>query len=221
MYLSSVGWCLLLGYAGNKILSICEQSKTLLISSRALCLVIFSFLIVSTINQIRVWKSGVTLWKHQLNVEPKVATALIYQKLAHAYTEADSFDIDDQQKVGRIEGLYKKALEVKPDYANAYWRLGELYFQMKEYDKAKKHLSEAISLKHDHFEANFSKGQLYYETGNNENGLRAFIRVIQINPENERLYQKITQFYLSNSKYSQDHAVFQKGYARAAVVRGE
>jgi len=108
-------------------------------------------------------------------------------------------------------------LAIKPDYANVYWGLGKLYFQLKEYDKAEGHFSKVIDLKQDHFEAHFSKGRLYYETGRNENGLLAFTQAISIDPRNERLYQKITQFYLGNLKYSQDHSIFQKEYNTAGV----
>ena len=212
MYLSSVGLCLFLGYAGNQLLSICENSKTLRAFSRALCLIMFSVLIISTVNQIGVWNSGVTLWNHQLSVEPRVVPALSYMKLAQAYTTEGDFDVNDQQKIEKVEGLYKKALAIKPDYANVYYELGKLYFQKREYGRAEGHLNKAIDLERDHFEAYFSIGKLYYKTERAEKGLKAFVRAIGINPENERIYQNITRFYLGDSKHSQDHSIFQNKY---------
>jgi len=214
MYLASMGWCLFLGRAGHHALLVGERKGSWKIIFYGITMAFFFALGLMTFNQCKVWKSGVSLWEHQLKTEPQAVTALVYQKLAQAKMAEDTFNINNKQEVGLIKNFFYESLKIYPNYANAYWGIGELNFKDKKYHEAEKNLIKAITLEPDHFAAYFRLGCVYYKIGDKVKGLSAFISAIKMSPGNEILKQKILRFYEDGVEYKDDRDVFEKEYKK-------
>jgi tetratricopeptide (TPR) repeat protein len=64
-----------------------------------------------------------------------------------------------------VIGWYKKAIELKPDYAEAYYNLGTAYGETGLYDEAIVSLRKAIEIKTDYPEAHGNLGTAYLNRG--------------------------------------------------------
>lgn len=58
--------------------------------------------------------------------------------------------------------VFSKAIELKPDYANAYFNRGELYFELEQFDEAIRDYSQAISLVSDDPQYYNSRGHAHF-----------------------------------------------------------
>jgi tetratricopeptide (TPR) repeat protein len=193
-YLPVLGWCVLLGIGWDRLSAVwaadAVKARVLLWFSVAVVV----FLSFQTVRQCRVWRNGVSLWEHQLRGQPQAATALIYEKLAQAYVMEGGFD-NDPGKVQQIKDYFHRAIGIKPDYAAAYYGLGDLYVRLGQPEPALRYFLKAITFDHGHFEAYYQAGRLYSGRGEYPTAVDAFNKAVEINPDNERMYDKIIQFY--------------------------
>jgi len=99
--------------------------------------------------------------------------------------------------IGKFEeskSIYEKAIQFKPNYAEAYNNLGILYKKMKKYNDSEFNYKKAIHLKHDYAEAYNNLGILYMETGKFDDSIKFLKKAIDINPN---LYQAYFNLGLS------------------------
>ena len=61
---------------------------------------------------------------------------------------------------------FTKAIELKPDYAEAYYNRGNAYVKLQQYGKAIYDFNKAIELKQDDAQAYYNRGLVYYFSGN-------------------------------------------------------
>lgn len=69
-----------------------------------------------------------------------------------------------QQKaelLAKAIGEFKKALEIKPDFAVAHNMLGHCYMEMGNWEAARRHLDQALEIRPDYPAAHYNRGQLY------------------------------------------------------------
>ncbi|MDT7604559.1 MAG: hypothetical protein QOF61_2556, partial [Acidobacteriota bacterium] len=73
---------------------------------------------------------------------------------------------------------FKKALEIKPDYAEAHYNLGLIYARADQYPEAVAEFRQAIKTKPDYAEARYALGLVYYLTDDRA-GLAAQQKALQ------------------------------------------
>lgn len=78
---------------------------------------------------------------------------------------------------------YEKVVEVDPEFAGGYYNLGNLYYDMKRYDRAEAYFEKVIALKPDFVEAYFNLGNLYFDSGNYERAVANFESAIARKPD--------------------------------------
>lgn len=81
----------------------------------------------------------------------------------------------------------EKALELKPDYAVAYFNRANIYIKENKIDKAKEDLVRAIFINPNYSNARYSLGMILDKEGDKEGALLQFEIVQQFNPENEEI----------------------------------
>ncbi|MCA9407525.1 MAG: tetratricopeptide repeat protein [Candidatus Omnitrophica bacterium] len=201
MYLPCLGFCWLLALGGEKAYLNSAKGRRYLISS--LLIVILGFYCVRTYQQSQVWQNSVNLWTHQLKIYPQSHTGL--NGLANALSE-DSLYIEAKQNYARmvkleneglkpdlneefkkqvekfqyLEELYKRTIEIKPDFFRAYYNLGHLYFDVGMYKEAFNAYLETIKINPEFHEAHFSLGKLYEELGDASQAVTAFSRSVDV-----------------------------------------
>jgi hypothetical protein len=217
MYLPSLGVCALLGRIFEKFFLLLSGHRHLQGMLAGLLALGYAGLAFKTTEQIGVWRSGVSLWSHQLQKQGTVATALIYNKLAEATVAEDAFqrildhppggkewpgDLSAEQMdmVNKVITLYESALRIKPDYATAYRNLGALYLEAGDWGRAEEHLSQAVSFDPKDFEAFFQLGQLRLRQGRRAEAAVAFQQAVNINLDNRRLIRRIEKILASSDE---------------------
>ena len=194
----------MIGVCFDRLYAAGEKNKIFLAGALILTSFIFGVTLTKTHQQISVWKNGVSLWQHQIKHEPQVATALLYVKLADAYMDNGEVNIEDKKTINEIEELYIKAIDIKPDYANAYWGLAKLYILKKDFQNAEKRLNQAITVNQPNPWILNTLGSFYYSLGDREKGRASFERALEISPTNELLYDRIEAFYVENKEFADD-----------------
>jgi tetratricopeptide (TPR) repeat protein len=194
MYLPMLGWCLFLGDSSVKLWT---RYRSFAIARTALLfagIVVLSFLFFQTVRQSRVWYNGASLWEHQLRYQGQAATALIYNKLAQAYMQEPGFR-NDLKKMQTAEDYLRGAVAIKPDYAQAYFHLGQLAERRGDVSLARIYFNRTIELDAGHFDAYFQLGRLYDREGQYGRAIEAFDKAIEAQPDHEGMYRQILNFY--------------------------
>jgi tetratricopeptide (TPR) repeat protein len=87
---------------------------------------------------------------------------------------------------GRIDDAvahFKRALVLKPDYADAHNNLGNVLGEQGKPDEAAMHYGRALAINPDHAEANNNLGNVFKEQGKFEDALGHYGRAIAIRPD--------------------------------------
>jgi tetratricopeptide (TPR) repeat protein len=77
---------------------------------------------------------------------------------------------------------FKKAIEIKPDYAEAYENLSTIYFQAGDLTAAVSSLQEALKIKPAYADAHFNLGVVLRETGDLTGSIAHFEETLRIRP---------------------------------------
>ena len=88
-----------------------------------------------------------------------------------------------------------KAIELKPDYAEAYLLRGEAYYMNDNYDKAIADCHKAIELKPDYAEAYSTRGVVYGEKGNYDKAITDLNKAIELAPNRVWHYSRLASIY--------------------------
>jgi len=87
-----------------------------------------------------------------------------------------------------IGSTYNKTIELNPDNADAYYKRGDVYDEIGEYEKAIADYSKAIELDPNHALAYYSRGCAYAEKGEYEKAIADYNKVIELNPSDAYAY---------------------------------
>jgi tetratricopeptide (TPR) repeat protein len=130
------------------------------------------------------------------------ATAL----LGVAYLERGELSLAKQQ--------FERAVQLYPDYAEAYAYLGHVQGQLGQYEAGWDNLEKAITLEPDSVLAHYFLGVTYRSLGMWEAARMRFWRAVNLDPANAALCVDLAQTYLEEPNY-----VAAEGWFWAAVQR--
>ena len=122
----------------------------------------------------------------------------------------------------RAVGMYEKAINIDPNYALAYWGLGNAYEARynnvskdpKDLDIMKNYYLQAHALGRNFAETNLGLGWMYFNLKDNITASRSFRRAFELEPNNYFVNQDVGAFLRSVGFY--DKAV--KYFSRAAKI---
>ena len=212
MYLSSVGFCLLAGVGWEKMQHLkTQQKQRVKFTLIAAFIVMAGILSFRTFIQCRIWQNPFTLWQYQLLFNPSEPIAL--NNLANAYGDTPAFERIEKQyrmilelkrqgltdnafknpggivnKMESMINLYKKAINIDPKYADAYYNLAKLYQGVGEMGPALELYHKVLELNPRDKDTYFNLGKLYQEQNDPEKAIWAYNQTIEIDPENPDLY---------------------------------
>ncbi len=210
-YLPSLGPFVFLGLSSasvwNKADS-CERAwQTAKYLAAAMAIGVCVTMVYLTLEQISVWKNGVTLWSYLIEHEPtRVPSA--YESRANAlkgagqperaiedYTRAIALDgttpsfYNNRGLVYREMGLFDlsledhdRALALKPDLPDTYNNRGLTYKEMGQFDRAIADFTTAIRLDPPYADAYTSRGWTYQEMGQTDRAMEDYDKAIEIDP---------------------------------------
>ena len=96
--------------------------------------------------------------------------------------------LQDQGKLEEAIGSFKKAISIKPDYAEAYLKIGTVVQDQGKLDEeAIEAYNKALSLKPDYTEAYYNMGLVHIRAENFEQAKICFEDALRINPNQNKL----------------------------------
>ena len=98
---------------------------------------------------------------------------------------------------------YKKAIQIKPDYAEAYWRIGYAYDELDQYQNAIASYKKAIQIKPDYADAHWGLGYTYENMGRDNEAIKKYKDALGYKPNStvardllNKLEKKMIQYSL-------------------------
>ena len=135
-----------------------------------LCTVIF-FLSYLTINQIRIWQNPEIFWSYIISAFPKTFPEA-YDSLGIVYV-----------KKGRLDeaiSVFKKALNIKPNYADAHYNLGVAYHEKGVLDEAISEYKKALTINPNDAMAHVNLGTAYKDKHRLDEAISEFKKALII-----------------------------------------
>ncbi len=149
-----------------------------------------------------VWKNSFNLWENVIKNYPQVSVA--HTNLGLAYKKLG--DKSDERKLSHYDEAlkeYNKAIEVDPNYKDAYENRGNLFFLTQKYDLAMKDLQKALHLKSTSSVAHNSLGAVYFSIGKYDSALVHFNEAIENDPVLSDAYKNRANTYSVLSRFSE------------------
>jgi tetratricopeptide (TPR) repeat protein len=113
----------------------------------------------------------------------------------------------------RREDVFKKAIALNPQNADAYARLGRLYLEQAKLSQAKDLFKKAIELSPQNDRAYVGLGRVHHVRGELSQAECSFKKAIEINPQNDDAYVGLVGLYRYQGRLSQAKDLFKKAIA--------
>jgi tetratricopeptide (TPR) repeat protein len=196
-YLPQIGLYLLLTWAAADLCAGWRHRRVVLGGGST---IILMALIFCARAQTAYWRNSESLWTHTLACTSdnfighnNLGTALL--KTGHV----------DEAMVH-----YQKALEIKPDFAEAHNNLGNFLFQKGSVDEAMVHYQMALEINPDYAEAHYNLGNALLKMGNVDEAIAHFQKALQINPDYAEAHNNLGYALIQKGRVDEAIAHFQK-----------
>ncbi len=88
----------------------------------------------------------------------------------------------------KLQKNYNKAIELDPNYANAYIGRGGTYGYLSQYERSIEDFNKAIELDPDNAEAYNNRGAAYFYLNQYERAIEDFNKTIELYPNHNKAY---------------------------------
>jgi tetratricopeptide (TPR) repeat protein len=99
---------------------------------------------------------------------------------------------------------YKRALQYKPDHANSYFGIADVYYEnLKNYQLAADYYRKGLAYKPDDASALYRLGFCYNDLGNYQEAINVLARAKQLNPEWVGVHTELGYSYMKLQRYNE------------------
>jgi protein O-mannosyl-transferase len=148
---------------------------------------VLAFWAVLTWRQCGYWKNSIELWNHALQVTEN--NYIAHNNLASVLLK--------EGKPGEAIDNCNRAIQIAPDYADAFYNRGVAYNDLNRYQSAIENYSEAIRLKPDYAKAYNNRGFTYTMTGLYQQAIADATKAILLQPDYTLAYKNRGAAYLN------------------------
>lgn len=177
-YLGTLGIVVVAAIFLDKIIKLNENGK--MVGWFAIILIVAS-LSVRTVIRNRDWKSEDTLWLATAAVAP--SGQQIHNNLGDVYAR--------QGDMNRAVEEFKKAIEINPNYADAWHNLANTYQSMGQLDLALENYQKAVEINPALWQSYQNMAAIYFNAGQLDLALENIKKAVEINPTDENLKQNL------------------------------
>ena len=158
---------------------------------------------VLTWRQSRMYTDQETLWRTTIARNP--VSFLGYNNLGDI--------LDQRNEVDGAIALYQKALEAKPDYADAEYNLGLALSQKGWMDDAMVHYEKALAIQPDLAKANYNLGNVLFGKGRLDEAITHYQRALEIQPDHVKACSNLGLALLQKGRTDEAIVYFKKALA--------
>ncbi|MFH1790636.1 MAG: tetratricopeptide repeat protein [Candidatus Omnitrophota bacterium] len=199
LYIPSVIFFILLG----RVCSTLSESGRLRYPAMLGIIVILSVWSFATIRQNEFWKTPAAIYGRILKFNPK----------SHIATFNLATDKAASGNPEEAISLYKKALELRPDYADPYLLMADIYINDKNYDKALNLLEDAVSRHPGHTGLLCGLARAHYAKGDNDAALRIYHDALAMDAGDTNALSGLGVIYLERGEAGKALSLFKRAAA--------
>lgn len=214
VYLASVSWAFLVGYAVIKLLEYADRKQVKALKAAVIILFLALANGYATLSIIRNvdWRSDKTLWAREIELSPDFASPYVglalYFRNQEDYNKAIEYEkiaieinpdfFLAHQNLGDIyveQGLLEeaipymtKAVELAPGYLVTVHNLGLVYQELGNYEKAKQYYKDALDIYADNYETIYNLGIIHGRLAEYDESIEYFNRAIDLRKNDPRGY---------------------------------
>ncbi|MCK4688849.1 MAG: tetratricopeptide repeat protein, partial [Candidatus Marinimicrobia bacterium] len=156
--------------------------------------------------------------KHELesvkNENEQIVLQNSYKKNVDKLDATDWFNkgyvADLLKEYDKAKSFYIRAIELNPDFTEAYYNLGSVYYEQENYTDAIKNFINAIEINPDLSETYYNLGVVYGKQGNHPDAIKCYKKTIEINPDLSEAYYNLGIIYGNRGTYSNAIRCFKK-----------
>jgi protein O-mannosyl-transferase len=178
-YLPGIGWAVL---AGGAVVLALARTGSIRPGRRALVAVlpfsIVPLLAFATWRQVEIWRDGVTLWRHAVQLDPASPIAVLNL----------GWQLRIRGELAESVEQSQRALLLRPDYEEAYLNLGLARAAQGRVAEAERHLRRALEIAPRSASAHADLGSLLEAQGRLDDALKHLQLAIQLDPLSSRAH---------------------------------
>jgi len=111
-------------------------------------------------------------------------------------SNAKGLELFGSGKFEEAVAAYKQAIKQKPDYSEAYYNLGDAYFQLSLYKDAIDAYKRAVKYQADFAATHNNMGTAYFKLGEHKKAIEAYKEAIRLSPKTAVTYYNLGATYL-------------------------
>lgn len=237
LFMPVLGYCICLTYLLFKVFKL-DAKQTFGLSQNfksslmplgiiGLFLVFYSY---KTITRNTVWKNSYTLYKADVEKGSSCAKLNYHYglELVKFGLETNRPQQEQQDWLNKAASQFQKAIEIYPNYPDAYAQMGLHYYRKKQKDKAMEAYKKAIELKPNSSKVFSNMGIIYFEAGNLDKAQEVYEQAVKIDPRftdalrnlgsvyaMKKQFAKAINYFETALKYAPDDATL-KQYIKSA-----
>ena len=185
VYVPLIGLFMVVAWGAPEIIAKWNYKRIVLIVSGT---TVLSAFMICTWFQVRHWQNGVTLFRHNLNVNQN--NSLAHYELGNALEQEGEFT--------KALIHYSRALEINPNYAEAHNNIGHNLARQKKYKNAIYHYNEALRIKPTYTEAHNNLGTVLARQGNFKKAVYHFNKALENNPKYAGAYYNLGKLFANH-----------------------
>jgi len=165
----------------------------------ALLVLIISCLSFRTIKRNQDWQTQDTLWLSMAETSP--SSPQNHNNLGDLYSRRGDFEKAIQE--------FQWAIQLRPNYGDAYHNLASTYAQIQEYDLAIESYGQAIKFNPNLWQSYQGLASIYFEQEKFEEAAQLMEQAVSINPNNANLHLNLGIIYLEMEQQEKAQYEFQ------------
>lgn len=169
------------------------------------CFVFFVCLFYANISIANnaLWRTAETYGLYWLRLSPR--NYLAHSLLAGSYARDQDYD--------RAKDYYQKAIELNPHFADGYYNLGGICFDLGKYREAIPSYKKAIELNPDLATAHNNLANVYYKLADYDQAQTLYKKAIELNRYSVRPYYNLGIIYHEMHNHEQAQVLYKKAIA--------